>query len=133
MVCNIGLHIETRKSELVTKTQFLQIKNKDYLIFFCLFIFLWFLTIFLFLFLSMLMVIISLELTRVNPDRNIFSINLELTSTFLEGQKSGTEMPTCKLKLPKIMSVVHLIFFPISSFYSFFPFLSLFNFKLKSF
>ena len=30
-----------------------------------------------------LMVIISLELTRVNPDRNIFSINVELTSTFL--------------------------------------------------
>ena len=28
------------------------------------------------------MVIISLELTRVNPDRNIFSINVELTSTF---------------------------------------------------
>ena len=34
-------------------------------------------------FLSILMVIISLELTRVNPDRNIFSINVELTSTFL--------------------------------------------------
>ena len=29
------------------------------------------------------MVIISLELTRVNPDRNSFSINVELTSTFL--------------------------------------------------
>ena len=29
------------------------------------------------------MVIISLELTRVNPGRNIFSINVELTSTFL--------------------------------------------------
>ena len=29
------------------------------------------------------MVILSLELTRVNPDRNIFSINVELTSTFL--------------------------------------------------
>ena len=27
--------------------------------------------------------IISLELTRVNPDRNIFSIDVELTSTFL--------------------------------------------------
>ena len=35
---------------------------------FCLFIFLWFLT-------SILMVIISLELTRVNLDRNIFLIN----------------------------------------------------------
>ena len=34
------------------------------------------------LFLSILMVIISLELTRVNPERNIFSINVELTSTF---------------------------------------------------
>ena len=34
-------------------------------------------------FLSILMVIISLELTRVNTDRNIFSINVELTSTFL--------------------------------------------------
>jgi len=32
---------------------------------------------------SILMVIISLELTRVNPDRNIFSINVELTSAFL--------------------------------------------------
>jgi len=51
---------------------------------FCLFIFLWFLTnIFLYFFLSILMSIISLELTRVNPDRNIFSINVELTSTFL--------------------------------------------------
>ena len=29
------------------------------------------------------MVIILLKLTRVNPDRNIFSINVELTSTFL--------------------------------------------------
>ena len=29
------------------------------------------------------MVIISLDLTRVNPDRNIFSINVELASTFL--------------------------------------------------
>ena len=48
---------------------------------FCLFIFLWFFTFFIFL--SILMVIISLELTRVNPDRNIFSINVELTSTFL--------------------------------------------------
>jgi len=28
------------------------------------------------------MVITSLELTRVNPDRNIFSINVELISTF---------------------------------------------------
>ena len=28
------------------------------------------------------MVIISLELTRVNPDRNIFLINVKLTSTF---------------------------------------------------
>ena len=35
------------------------------------------------IFLSILMVIITLELTRVNPDRNIFSINVELTSTFL--------------------------------------------------
>ena len=31
------------------------------------------------------MVIISLELTRVNSDQNIFSINVELTSTFLLG------------------------------------------------
>ena len=29
------------------------------------------------------MVIISLEMTRLNPDRNIFSINAELTLTFL--------------------------------------------------
>ena len=34
-------------------------------------------------FLSILMVITSLELTRDNPDRNIFSINVELTSNFL--------------------------------------------------
>ena len=47
------------------------------------FIFSWFLTIFFSFFLPILMVIISLELTRVNPDRNIFSINVELTSTFL--------------------------------------------------
>ena len=48
-------------------------------ILFCLFIFLCLLTIFYFL-LSISMVIM-LELTRVNPDRNIFSINVELTST----------------------------------------------------
>ena len=30
-----------------------------------------------------LYIFISLELTRVNPDRNRFSINVELTSTFL--------------------------------------------------
>ena len=50
------------------------------------FLFVYFLVIFnkkFFYFLSILMVIISLELTRVNPDRNIFSINVELTSTFL--------------------------------------------------
>ena len=35
-----------------------------------------------FIYLSNLMVITSLELTRVNPDRNILSINVELTSTF---------------------------------------------------
>ena len=45
---------------------------------FSLFVFLWFLTNFL----SILMVIISLKLTRVTPDRNILSINVELTSTF---------------------------------------------------
>ena len=32
--------------------------------------------------LNSLMVIISLELTRVNPARNIFSINVEVASTF---------------------------------------------------
>ena len=42
-----------------------------------------------FIFLSILMVIISLELTRVNPDRNIFSINVELTSTFFTQQRFG--------------------------------------------
>ena len=31
----------------------------------------------------------SFELTRVNPDRNIFSINVELTSTFFSLQKFG--------------------------------------------
>ena len=35
------------------------------------------------------MVIIPLELTRVNPDRNIFSINVELTSTFFTLQRFG--------------------------------------------
>ena len=35
-----------------------------------------------YIFFSILMVIISLELTKVNPDRNIFSINVELTSPF---------------------------------------------------
>ena len=35
------------------------------------------------------MVIISLELTRVSPDRNIFSINVELTSTFFTLQRFG--------------------------------------------
>ena len=35
------------------------------------------------------MVIISLELTRVNPDRNIFSINVELTSTFFTVLRFG--------------------------------------------
>ena len=41
------------------------------------------------LFLSILMVIISLELTRANPDRNIFLINVELTSTFFTLQRFG--------------------------------------------
>ena len=54
---------------------------------FCLFIFLWFFTFFIFL--SILMVIISLELTRVNPDRNIFSINVELTSSFFAPSPSS--------------------------------------------
>ena len=31
----------------------------------------------------------TLELTRVNPDRNIFSINVELTSTFFTLQRFG--------------------------------------------
>ena len=31
----------------------------------------------------------SQELTRVNPDRNIFSINVELTSTFFTLQRFG--------------------------------------------
>jgi len=35
------------------------------------------------------MVIISLELTRVNPDRNIFSINEELTFTFFTLKRFG--------------------------------------------
>ena len=47
---------------------------------FCLFVY--FLVVFKHFLLSILMVIISLELTRVNPDRNMFSINVELTSTF---------------------------------------------------
>ena len=42
---------------------------------FCWFIFLWFLT-------SILMVIISLELTRVNLDRNVFSIKCGTTIYF---------------------------------------------------
>ena len=33
------------------------------------------------------MVIISLELTMVNPDRNIFLMNVELTSTFFTQQR----------------------------------------------
>jgi len=35
------------------------------------------------------MVFISLELTRVDPDRKIFSINVELTSTFFTLQRFG--------------------------------------------
>ena len=35
------------------------------------------------------MVIISLELTRVSPDRNIFSINVELTFTYFTLQRFG--------------------------------------------
>ena len=38
---------------------------------------------------SILMVIISLELTRVNPDRNIFLINVELASTLFTLQRFG--------------------------------------------
>ena len=47
----------------------------------CLFIFLWFFT-FLFFFIDFDGYYI-VKLKRVNPDRNIFSINVELTSTFL--------------------------------------------------
>ena len=49
---------------------------------FCLFIFLWFLT-------SILMVIISLELTRVNLDRNIFLINCGTNIYFFPIQRFG--------------------------------------------
>ena len=34
----------------------------------------------------------SQELTRVNPDRNIFSINVELTSTFFTLQRFGLSL-----------------------------------------
>ena len=47
---------------------------------FHLFIFLWFLNIFL---LSILMVTISLDLTRFNPDRNIFSIKCGTNTCFI--------------------------------------------------
>ena len=43
------------------------------------------------------MVIISLELTRVIPDGNIFSINVELTSTFFTLQRFGPS-PSPNLK-----------------------------------
>ena len=46
-----------------------------------------------FYFLSILMVIISLELTRINQVRNIFSKNVEQKSTFLTPQKFGP-LPT---------------------------------------
>ena len=55
----------------------------------------WFLTIFYFL--SILIVIISLELTRVNPDQNMFLINVELTSTFYKLQRFGPS-PSPNLK-----------------------------------
>ena len=45
-------------------------------------------------------VIVSLELTRVNPDRNIFSINVELTSTFFTLQRFGpSPSPNFKLDI----------------------------------
>ena len=48
-----------------------------------------------------MIVIISLELTRVNPDRNIFSINVELTSTFFSLPRFGPS-PS-----PNFKSLIH--------------------------
>ena len=83
-ICNLSffhLTIWVRFPYDHLKTQIFILNNL-----FCLFIFLWFFTNF---FLSILMVIISLELTRVNPDRNIFSINVKLTSALYTLQKFG--------------------------------------------
>ena len=76
-ICKISLiHL---KSEFVSLMTIWQPKFLFWIIFFvCLSS-----SDFLHFFKSILMVIISLELTRVNPDRNIFSINAELTSTFI--------------------------------------------------
>ena len=45
-----------------------------------------------------LIVAMSLELSRINPDRNIFSINVELTSTLFTLQRFGPS-PTPNFKL----------------------------------
>ena len=49
------------------------------------------------------MVIISLELTRVNPDRNIFSINVEPTSSFFTLQRFG---PSISLNFKLVTHVI---------------------------
>ena len=55
---------------------------KFFLEYYNLFCFAYFPVVFNNFFLQILMVIISLELTRLNPDRNIFSINVEEISFF---------------------------------------------------
>ena len=54
--------------------------------------------------LTILMVYISLELTRANPDWNIFSVNVELTSTFFTLQRFGPS-PSPNFKQIEILNI----------------------------
>ena len=73
---------------------------------FCLLIFLWFLKFFL---LSILMVIISQELTRVNPDRNIFSIKCGTNIYFFPLQRFGPSPSSISKYLLNCKDVISLV------------------------
>ena len=64
---------------------------------------------------SILMVIISLELTRVNPDRNIFSINVELTSTLFTLQRFGPS-PNFKIAINNFLDKSYFKFLSLEDF-----------------
>ena len=52
----------------------------------------------------------SQELTRVNPDRNIFSINVDLTSTFFTLQRFGLS-PSPNFKVHNVRLECCVLFF----------------------
>ena len=70
------------------------------------FIFLWFVTIFKIFFLIDLDGYYIVRMTRVNPDRNIFSINVELTSTSFYSTARFGPSPSTNFKLENLLWLI---------------------------